>query len=99
MSARVVHLTFTDVPFAVFSDTRISRRSCYTTQASTGQYTDKLRLTTLGTIFDNVSLSKVVPFKVLNGLPGVTISNFKLPGDDPAGGITISTDSMIPSPA
>jgi hypothetical protein len=61
--------------------------------------TPKLRLTALGTIFDNVSLSKVVSFKAFNGLPGVTISNFQLPSDDPAGGIHIETDANIPSPA
>lgn len=61
--------------------------------------TTKLRLTALGTIFDNVSLSKSVTLKGFNGLPGVTISNFKLPNDDPAGGIHIETDSLIPSPS
>ncbi|KAF8894927.1 hypothetical protein CPB84DRAFT_1848428 [Gymnopilus junonius] len=61
--------------------------------------TPKLRLTALGTIFDNVSLSKVVSFKAFNGLPGVTISNFQLPSDDPAGGIHIETDANIPSQA
>ncbi|CAL1708136.1 unnamed protein product [Somion occarium] len=61
--------------------------------------TDKLRLTALGTIFENVSLRKTVSFKAFNGLPGVTISNFRLPSDDPAGGIHIDTDSDIPSPA
>ncbi|KAF8070285.1 hypothetical protein FPV67DRAFT_1755106 [Lyophyllum atratum] len=61
--------------------------------------TRKLRLTALGTIFDNVALSKVVTFKAFNGLPGVTISNFQLPADDPAGGIHIETDALIPSPA
>ncbi|KIM45161.1 hypothetical protein M413DRAFT_332807 [Hebeloma cylindrosporum] len=61
--------------------------------------TPKLRLTALGTTFDNVSLSKVVTFKAFNGLPGVTISNFQLPSDDPAGGIHIETDANIPSPA
>ncbi|KAI9066059.1 hypothetical protein FKP32DRAFT_1566723 [Trametes sanguinea] len=59
--------------------------------------TDKLRVTALGTDFDNVSLSKTVSFKAFNNLPGVTISNFKLPSDDPAGGIHIETDSLIPS--
>ncbi|KAH8979124.1 hypothetical protein EDB92DRAFT_1821158 [Lactarius akahatsu] len=62
-------------------------------------HTDKLRVTALGTIFDGVSLSKDVTFKAFNGLPGVTISNFQLPSDDPAGGIHIETDSLIPSPA
>ncbi|KIJ67573.1 hypothetical protein HYDPIDRAFT_180379 [Hydnomerulius pinastri MD-312] len=61
--------------------------------------TTKLRLTALGTIFDNVSLTKTISLKAFNNLPGVTISNFQLPSDDPAGGITISTDSLIPSPA
>jgi hypothetical protein len=61
--------------------------------------TDKLRLTALGTIFDDVVLSKSVSFKAFNNLPGVTISNFQLPSDDPAGGIHIETDATIPSPA
>ncbi|KAI0773181.1 hypothetical protein BD413DRAFT_603560 [Trametes elegans] len=59
--------------------------------------TDKLRVTALGTIFDNVSLTKSISFKAFNNLPGVTISNFQLPSDDPAGGIHIETDSLIPS--
>lgn len=61
--------------------------------------TSSLKLTALGTIFNGVSLSKTVTLKAFNGLPGVTISNFQLPSDNPAGGITISTDSIIPSPA
>ncbi|KAG1785555.1 uncharacterized protein HD556DRAFT_110398 [Suillus plorans] len=61
--------------------------------------TSSLKLTALGTIFNGVSMSKTVTLKAFNGLPGVTISNFQLPSDDPAGGITISTDSVIPSPA
>ncbi|EGO25193.1 hypothetical protein SERLADRAFT_448192 [Serpula lacrymans var. lacrymans S7.9] len=61
--------------------------------------TTKLRLTALGTIFDNVSLTKNITLNAFNGLPGVTISNFQLPSDDPAGGITIQTDALIPSPA
>ena len=62
-------------------------------------HTNKLRVTALGTIFDGVSLSKNVNFKAFNGLPGVTISNFQLPSDDPKGGIHIETDSLISSPA
>ncbi|KAJ7251753.1 hypothetical protein B0H12DRAFT_1234031 [Mycena haematopus] len=61
--------------------------------------TSKLRLTALGTIFDNVVLSKNISFKAFNGLPGVTISHFQLPSDDPAGGIHIETDANIPSQA
>ncbi|KAH8119480.1 hypothetical protein DFH11DRAFT_1722990 [Phellopilus nigrolimitatus] len=61
--------------------------------------TSSLRVTALGTIFDNVSLTKNITLKAFNGLPGVTISNFKLPSDDEAGGIRIETDSSIPSPS
>jgi hypothetical protein len=61
-------------------------------------HSDRVRVTALGTIFDGVALSKNVTFKAFNGLPGVTISNFQLPGDVD-GGIEIETDAMIPSPA
>lgn len=61
--------------------------------------TDKLRVEALGTIFDNVTLKKDITLAAFNGLPGVTISNFVLPSDDPAGGIHIETDALIPSPS
>ena len=61
--------------------------------------TNALRVTALGTVFDGVQLSKNVTLKAFDGLPGVTISNFKLPGDASEGGISIDTDSAIPSPA
>lgn len=61
--------------------------------------TDKLRLSALGTIFDNVSLTKSVSFKAFNNLPGVSINNFELPSDDPQSGIHVETDAKIPSPA
>lgn len=59
--------------------------------------TDKLQVEALGTIFDNVSLKKDIHLTAFNGLPGVTINNFMLPSDDPAGGIHIETDALIPS--
>jgi hypothetical protein len=61
--------------------------------------TNKLRVTALGAAFDNVSLNKTITLKAFNNLPGVTISNFQLPSDDPAGGIHIETDATIPSSA
>ncbi|KAH9835153.1 uncharacterized protein C8Q71DRAFT_764402 [Rhodofomes roseus] len=61
--------------------------------------TNALRVTALGTVFDGVQLTKNVTLKAFDGLPGVTISNFQLPGDAPEGGISIETDSSIPSPA
>ncbi|TFK54041.1 hypothetical protein OE88DRAFT_1732763 [Heliocybe sulcata] len=89
------HLTITDQStFATFATALLHTETFEWTIS-----TDKLRVTALGTIFDNVSLSKTVSFKAFNNLPGVTISNFNLPSDDPAGGIHIETDAMIPSPS
>jgi Protein of unknown function (DUF3712) len=62
-------------------------------------HTKKLRVTALGIVFSGVYLSKDVTFAAFDGLPGVTISNFQLPSDDPAGGIHIETDALIPSSA
>ncbi|KAJ3850500.1 hypothetical protein EV368DRAFT_84496 [Lentinula lateritia] len=59
----------------------------------------KVQLVALGTIFDNVSLTKNVSFNAFNGLPGVTVSNFQLPSDSSEGGINIDLDAQIPSPA
>ncbi|KAI0049858.1 hypothetical protein FA95DRAFT_1604022 [Auriscalpium vulgare] len=89
------HLTITDQDqFTAFA-TYLLHNPSFTWTIST----NKLRVTALGTIFDGVSLTKDVSFKAFNNLPGVTISNFQLPSDDPAGGIHIETDSLIPSPA
>ncbi|KAJ3724969.1 hypothetical protein DFJ43DRAFT_1197841 [Lentinula guzmanii] len=59
----------------------------------------KVQLEALGTIFENISLTKNVSFNAFNGLPGVTIRNFQLPSDSTEGGITIDLDAQIPSPA
>ncbi|KAI0321180.1 hypothetical protein OF83DRAFT_1280620 [Amylostereum chailletii] len=89
------HLTITDNDQFTSFATFLLHQPEFTWTIST----DKLRVTALGTIFDGVSLTKDVSFKAFNNLPGVTISNFQLPSDDPAGGIHIETDSDIPSPA
>ncbi|KAI9459105.1 hypothetical protein F5148DRAFT_1001220 [Russula earlei] len=62
-------------------------------------HTNNLRVIALGTIFDGVSLSKDITLKAFNGLPSITISDFQLPSDDPAGGIHIEADSVITSPS
>lgn len=87
------HLTITDQDTFTQFATFLLHNPSFQWTISTG----KLRVDALGTIFDGVSLSKELNFTAFNGLPGVTISNFNLPGNDPAGGITISTDSLIPS--
>ncbi|KAI0340460.1 hypothetical protein BDW22DRAFT_1360443 [Trametopsis cervina] len=89
------HLTITDQNAFTQFATFLLHNPSFTWVIST----DSLRVTALGTIFDNVSLTKNVTLKAFNGLPGVTISNFQLPSDDPSGGIHIETDSDIPSPA
>jgi hypothetical protein len=61
--------------------------------------TNKLQVEALDTIFYNVTLKKDITLAAFNGLAGVTISNFMLPSDDPAGGIHIETDANIPSPS
>ncbi|KAG6854052.1 hypothetical protein C0991_011030 [Blastosporella zonata] len=89
------HLTITDTSAFTSFATFLLHNPSFDWTVSTS----KLRLTALGTIFDGVTLSKVLSFKAFNGLPGVTISNFLLPSDDPAGGIHIETDASIPSPS
>lgn len=59
--------------------------------------TPKLRLTALGAIFDDVILAKTISLNVFNGFPGVAIRSFKLPNDDPAGGIHMKIDAVVPS--
>ncbi|KAF7298203.1 hypothetical protein HMN09_01042200 [Mycena chlorophos] len=89
------HLTITDLDAFTSFATSILHNEEFTWVVST----PNLQLTALGTVFNNVALSKNLTFKAFNGLPGVTINNFQLPSDDPAGGITIDTGAAIPSPA
>lgn len=58
--------------------------------------TEKLRVLALGTIFDNVVLSKDISFSAFDGLPGVTITNPDFPSDSP-NGIALDVGTAIPS--
>ncbi|GAA5937070.1 uncharacterized protein JCM15063_000146 [Sporobolomyces koalae] len=58
--------------------------------------TSKLRVLALGTIFDNVVLSKDISFSAFDGLPGVTITNPDFPSDS-ANGIALDVGTAIPS--
>ncbi|TBU23049.1 hypothetical protein BD311DRAFT_704566 [Dichomitus squalens] len=89
------HLTITDTSGFTQFATFLLHNPEFEWTISTGA----LRAIALGTTFDGVSLSKNISFKAFNNLPDVTISDFKLPSDDPAGGIHIETDSLIPSSA
>jgi hypothetical protein len=60
--------------------------------------TSKLRVLALGTIFDNVVLSKDISFSAFDGLPGVTITNPNFPSDS-ANGIALDVGTAIPSPS
>lgn len=61
--------------------------------------TEQLRVSALGTIFDNVTLSKNVTFQAFNRLsPGVTVTNPNFPGDAP-NGIELMLDALVPSPS
>ncbi|SCV70806.1 BQ2448_3568 [Microbotryum intermedium] len=63
--------------------------------------TNKLRVSALGTIFDNVTLTKNVTFDAFNKLsPGITLMNPDFPGDSLSPpGIKLTVDSIIPSPS
>ncbi|KAK0542857.1 hypothetical protein OC846_006614, partial [Tilletia horrida] len=58
----------------------------------------KLRVHALGLQFDNVNLTKPVTFSAFNNLPGVSISDFTIPGQT-NDALEISTTSIIPSKA
>ncbi|KAE8213110.1 hypothetical protein CF327_g3310 [Tilletia walkeri] len=60
--------------------------------------TDNLQVSALGFQFNKVTLSKDVTFQAFNNLPGVTISNFDIPGQT-SDSLKITTDATIPSPA
>ncbi|KAE8246427.1 hypothetical protein A4X13_0g5797 [Tilletia indica] len=60
--------------------------------------TDNLQVTALGFQFNKVTLSKDVTFQAFNNLPGVTISNFDIPGQT-SDSLKITTEATIPSPA
>ncbi|GJN94719.1 hypothetical protein Rhopal_007810-T1 [Rhodotorula paludigena] len=58
--------------------------------------TDKLRVSALQTIFENVTLRKDLTFQAFNGLPGVTITRPDFPRDS-ENGIALVTETDIPS--
>lgn len=61
-------------------------------------HTDKLRVRSLNIIFDNVKISKDLYFDAFNGLPGVSITSFDIPGET-SNSLKIVSGSDIPSPA
>lgn len=59
-----------------------------------------LSVTAMGITVPGISISKKVTLKGMNGLKNaVTINSFDLPGDDPAGGITLTLDTTIVNPS
>ncbi|KAI8637942.1 hypothetical protein BD408DRAFT_457039 [Parasitella parasitica] len=57
-------------------------------------------VTALGFTFTGVSLDKFVTLKGSNGFKNaVTVQNFYLPANDPAGGITLTADTIIHNPS
>ncbi|KAF9983996.1 hypothetical protein BGZ75_004421 [Mortierella antarctica] len=60
----------------------------------------KLRVKALGRTFNNLDLSKDMTIKAFNGLPGIKIEKFSLPGDDPSGkGIIVEIDTTVTNPS
>lgn len=62
-------------------------------------HSDKVRVRTLGMIFDNVYLSKVVTFDAFDGLGQLSLSNFDAPSDGPGARINIEANTAISSKA
>ena len=60
--------------------------------------TNKLRIRALNIVFDDVKISKTLHFKAFNGLPGVNITSFDIPGET-SNSLKITTGTTIPSPA
>ncbi|WFD49313.1 hypothetical protein GLX27_003993 [Malassezia furfur] len=60
--------------------------------------TNKLRVRALNIVFDDVKISKTLHFKAFNGLPGVNITSFDIPGET-SNALKITTGTTIPSPA
>ncbi|WFC96531.1 hypothetical protein MBRA1_003192 [Malassezia brasiliensis] len=60
--------------------------------------TNKLRVRALNIVFDGVKISKTLHFKAFNGLPGVNITSFDIPGET-SDSLKITTGTTIPSPA
>ncbi|KAF9179869.1 hypothetical protein BGZ51_006611 [Haplosporangium sp. Z 767] len=60
----------------------------------------KLNVKALGHTVKNLDLSKDITVKAFNGLSGVKIEKFSLPGDDPSGkGILIEIETAITNPS
>ena len=61
-------------------------------------HSNKLRVRALNIIFSDVHISKDLTFDAFNGLPGVKITNFDIPGET-KDSLKITSGTMIPSPA
>ncbi|KAF9286315.1 hypothetical protein BGZ68_003050 [Mortierella alpina] len=60
----------------------------------------KLRVKALGRTFEDLDLSKDTTVRAFNGLRGIKIEKFLLPGDDPSGrGIIIEIDTTVTNPS
>ena len=61
-------------------------------------HTNKLRVRALNIIFNDVKISKDLNFKAFNGLKGVKITSFDIPGET-SNALKVTTGTDIPSPA
>ncbi|KAI8804175.1 hypothetical protein BJ742DRAFT_742327 [Cladochytrium replicatum] len=61
--------------------------------------TDYATVNALENTFTNVKLNKKVTLAGFNGLDQLTISNFDLPSDDPAGGISLNINAVLVNPS
>lgn len=61
-------------------------------------YSSNVTVQAVGITFSNVNLDKQISLDVLNGLPGIVITTFDIPGET-AKSLLIAADANIPSPS
>ncbi|KAF9344852.1 hypothetical protein BGX26_003824, partial [Mortierella sp. AD094] len=88
--------------FAITNATAFSEFSAYMLNADTFVWhlEGKLSAKALGHTVNDLSLSKDITVNAFNGLTGITIQKFSLPGDDPSGkGIIVNIDTVVTNPS
>ncbi|KAI1319700.1 hypothetical protein EDD11_003394 [Mortierella claussenii] len=88
--------------FNVTNSTGFTEFSSYMLNAETFVWhlEGRLNVKALGHTVKDLDLSKDITVNAFNGLSGVTIQKFSLPGDDPNGkGILVEIDTMVTNPS
>ncbi|KAF9430150.1 hypothetical protein BGZ94_008090 [Podila epigama] len=88
--------------FVITNEAAFTEFSSYMLNAESfeWQLVGKLNVKALGHTVKNLNLDKKIAVQAFNGLSGIKIEKFSLPGDDPAGkGILIEIDTAVTNPS